>query len=165
MFSKLLVIQTSNSSLCPCQSWSYLSWRRCSSSPTGSLQSPRWSRTPQSGGRRGRFLTCAASIWTRLSALLPRQQMRMWFRGSNKWQAPHKPGTRVQNTITWLEALLCTASPNCCLSSALCRQPITTRLQFPTGVGGVMNYLAMRVQMFDTQRYAHHQTIYNILFG
>lgn len=107
------------------QSWSCPNWRRYSWRPTSCLQRQKWWRTPQWGARRGRFPTCAASIWMRPSAPLPRQQMRKWSRGSNTWPAPRKRDTRVQNTCP--EASLCTASPNCCSSSALCKQLIRAR--------------------------------------
>lgn len=108
----------------PSQSWSCPSWRRYWPSPTSCLRRPRWWKTPRWGGRRGPSRTCAASIWTRRSAPLPRRRMRKWFRGSNKWPAPRRQDTRVQNTITCPEASLCTASPNCCSSSVLCTQLI-----------------------------------------
>lgn len=131
-----------NSRLLPSQSWSCPSWRRYWywPRPTSCLRRLRWWKTPRWGGRRGRSSTCAASTWTRRSAPLPRRRTKKWFRGSNKWRAPRKPDTRVQNTTTCPEASLCTASPNCCSSSALCTQLNTISHL------GMLVYLAMRMQ-------------------
>lgn len=106
----------------PSQSWRCPSWRRFLTSPTSCLRRPRWWKTPRWGGRSGHSPTCAASTSTRPSAPLPRRQMRKWFRGSNRWRAPRRRDTRVQNTITCPEASLSIVSPNCCSSSALCTQ-------------------------------------------